>query len=539
MCRSLGLDIWSPSAQTYLTTRFGTWTGVTEHLWGFADQPSNALVPRVLESMDVSVGADGKTVYTFNIRQGVPFHTQYGDWGDMSAEDVFWIITEHASEGAAASETGRIRRLYFCDGCEFTVTGEYTMELRRPDPTFQLPFMSTYPRGGGLGTFSKKHFEAVGIDQANREPVATGPFMMVEHQTDVLRRNKAVRDHWRKTAEWDEVIWHNITEESTRLANFLTGALDTGTFTTASIDAIKNEDNPDFKIIKSPGGIFHMITLDGQQYNLNHPAHVGADAAVPVSDDASDCSKPWVSCDSDINSDEWAKARKVRLAMNLGIDRQKLVSNLAPDGSPAHRVYGIGWEELENKWGVDQLVFEYDPDRARQLLTEAGYPNGFDAEVFLTGTNSAAADPPAQAAAAMLADIGINITETPFQFSAFRPTLVNRSFNQLHSYGAAAMAGFSPISAIGLFWNANSAINLGFEHPIVQDWIDQAQAEQDADARGEIEMNIIRFFFEEAITIPLFQEFALYPLGPELDDWKRSGTGPQSWLSNWEYAPHR
>ena len=81
---------------------------------------------------------------------------------------------------------------------------------------------------------------------------------------------------------------------------------------------------------------------------------------------------PWVSANPDLDSPEWDAARKVRLAMMIAIDRQKLIEELLH--GEAVPLSMLAWS---NQPGKPEWVWEYDVARARQLLAEAGYPDGF------------------------------------------------------------------------------------------------------------------------------------------------------------------
>ena len=116
---------------------------------------------------------------------------------------------------------------------------------------------------------------------------------------------------------------------------------------------------------------------------------------------------PWVSCDPDTGSADWEKARKVREAMAISIDRQKLVNNLAfGDGRPSFHQYWHGHDSRLKQQGLESLTFEYDPDRAWQLLTEAGYPDGVELDMTLTEASVAGPIAVGEAVATMWEEVG-------------------------------------------------------------------------------------------------------------------------------------
>ena len=80
----------------------------------------------------------------------------------------------------------------------------------------------------------------------------------------------------------------------------------------------------------------------------------------------------------------------------------------------------------------------------------------------------------------MWQDVGIRASIQRFPYSAFRPNLVNRTAKGIWAW-ACGPASFEPINSLGRIWNSKSSAYNGFEHPIMQDWIEQAQAEQDTE----------------------------------------------------------
>ena len=87
-----------------------------------------------------------------------------------------------------------------------------------------------------------------------------------------------------------------------------------------------------------------------------------------------DCTNAWVSCDEDTDSVEWANAVKVKKTMAIAIDRQTIVDTLLSGfGAPLVLRDWMGHEsKADSRW-----VHECDPEAAKQLLADAGYPEGF------------------------------------------------------------------------------------------------------------------------------------------------------------------
>ena len=211
--------------------------------------------PRLVKSFDVSPDA---LTYTLHLQEGAKWHAgaeSQGDWGDFNADDFIWSIGQISREGGKHVQRGNTEKVFRCEGCELTKVDDYTVQLTRPTPTFQITWFSQAPIPG-FSMNSKVHYDTVGQDVALLEDVGTAPWEMIEHKTDVRRHLKAVEDHWRHTPEFAEMIWHDIPEESTRLANFLAGDLDTGIFNSDSRQAIEDARSagtlPDVKFMVFP-----------------------------------------------------------------------------------------------------------------------------------------------------------------------------------------------------------------------------------------------------------------------------------------------
>jgi ABC-type transport system substrate-binding protein len=518
------------------------WSGILthEHLTTYADEPSSEIVGRLAESWVLDIGEDGSATYTWNIRKNVPFNKQHGDWGTVTAADVVWSLENAATQGSIHSRAGNLIREWFCTGCEVTVPDDHTIILKHPKVRASILDISAHPRGGDVTVHSKAHFDAVGIDQANTESVGTGPWILTADLDSQYRRVLAVTDHWRKVPNFAEMTWWEIAEESTRLANFQAGLLDTGQYNAESIQAIKNLNDPETKFLVAYGGLWHSLWFHGQDYMFDHPAHNGETPRVPMADTETQCQYAWISCDRDINSVEWEKARMVRQAVNHAVDREALINNLAYGaGRALHTPYITGYDVRAAQFGIDKLKYEYDPAKARQLLKDAGYEGGeFEIVGAVVPVLRPAATLSSEAAYYMISDLLPNMVIERHAWASFRPRLLNRSFKGLQSY-ATGPSFREPLGSMNLFFNPNIGIHFGMEHPVFDALRVAAGGETDVEKRWVIIADMLKFLHNEAIGVGLYQEDSLYPLSKKLDPWKRASPFSQGMLSNWEYAPHR
>ena len=410
-------------------------------------------------------------MHIFRLEEGVPWHTTFGEYGEFSADDFIFSLNNVITEGSRHSRAARVRRNFFCEGCSLTKVDDFTVQLERPTISVEISWDSFRNGGGSVAMISKNHVETVGEEQANFESVGTGSWRLVEAVTDDFRRVEAVVDHWRKTPEFAEMTWFQFGEESTRAANFLTGDLDTGQFSLDSIDEIKQASIDGVDYLTYPGQILWRFNMMGHNYYNDHESHLGDNPQVPLGDPAFDCSLPYISCDRDLNSEEWANALKVRRALNIAIDRQKLVNNLAfGEGEPWYVNY---WDKAQiQKWGMTDLNIPYDLEEAKRLLTEAGYPNGFEMDMVVTD-RPPGSDQVGQAVATMWQDIGVEATIARLPYVAYRPTLVNRTATEYHSYNNTPSSP-EPLQYYGTFHTTANGFHFGAQHPVLEEMLLEA-----------------------------------------------------------------
>ena len=511
----IGPPRWLPKLQgapqnSINNTTFG------ESVW--AKTADGSLEGILLESWELS---DDGTQWTLNFRSGIPFHY---DYGEFTGADFIWTMENSVEEGTTEGQAENYRRQFFAEGGGMELLDDYTVLVNTvepaPDFTWQITLASATQMGKAI--FSKAYYDDVGPETAGTaQAVGTGPWRSVSHETSGTWKFEAVENHWRKTPNFAELNYVEISEESTRLANFQAGQLDTAKFNLESVAVLENSC-ADCKFMTSIGGEL-FINIHGQMYEDR------ADLPTPRRSDL-----PWVSTSPDINSPEWDKARKVRQAMNVAIDRELLVETLLQGrGAPLHL---FGWLGHEPRFGyLADLKYDYDPDLARQLLNEAGYPDGFEINLALTNRPYPGTMETAEAVATMWEEVGIKTVQSRQPMSSFRALFPERSWVGVNSHGTSP--GPEPVSRYNSF-RPTSVVNYGLEHPIMTELYDRGVATIDEEERFEISRQLAKFLFDHAIIIPTVSVFQVWPVGPEIDEWELVCCVTRV-PSNLEYIPHR
>ena len=130
----------------------------------------------------------------------------------------------------------------------------------------------------------------------------------------------------------------------------------------------------------------------------------------------------------DINSEEWEQARKVCEALSIAIDRELIVETLLGGEGSAQPLWM--WENQIRNLDEDLRTIPFDPERAQQLLAEAGYPDGFDITLPASIRNVAAEVEACEAISEMWEEIGINTTIQRVPYLTQGPLLATRNYNQ-------------------------------------------------------------------------------------------------------------
>jgi peptide/nickel transport system substrate-binding protein len=283
--------------------------------------PGNLMAPSLAESWTVS--ADQK-VYEFKLREGLKFHN--GD--PFTAEDVKFSF--HRAKGSKVLHD-KVR--------EIVVVGPSRVRfvLHEPWPDF-MTFYGTMVTGAGW-IVPKKYVEQVGNDGFKKHPIGLGPYKFVSNTPGVELVMEANESYWRKMPSVKRLVFKSVVEPTTRMAMLKRGEVDVAYL----LDAPQAEEvkrDPNLKLAFS-GGIatFFFDFLD--QW---------------------DPKSPW--------SD-----KRVRQAANYAIDRQALsdaetLGASRPAGNHVPRTF---------EFALPLDPYPYDPARAKKLLAEAGFPNGFDA----------------------------------------------------------------------------------------------------------------------------------------------------------------
>ncbi len=497
---------------------------IFDALWRVS--PSRELKNDLLEEWSLS--EDG-TVWRLQLKEGIPFHTDQdgNSYGNITAQDLMWTVEQIMLDEARHPGKTNMRRIFQRDDSETQITfiDDLTVEIDTGShEAFDLIWrFQQYGANNFIMVASKKYADAVGEERATLEGVGTGPWKFVEFRTNERFISEAVPDHWHKTPYFQELHYFQIAEESTRVANFLAGELDTMQTSLASIPNLVDAEG--VKFMRYAGALELHITLHGQLYIDRE--------GIPERD----LDLPWISSTPDTNTPEWQRARNVREALRISIDRESILDNVLDGEGYADNPYWrwTGYEHFFDE-EMRNAKPEYDPERARQLLAEAGYGDGFDIDMALTQRSYPGTPKVGEAVCVMWEEINVRCNQHRMPMTAFRPHFVNRTWKGYNTHDNSPQN--EPIDAYAQGVSSKGLIMRGMEHPYLDAQVEAILAEPDFEARMEIQRETAKWILDNAVHFPIAAINVVWPVGPELDLWN---FGCCAWdiASNLEYAPHR
>ena len=480
-------------------------------------------VPQLAESWSI---APDNVTWTFKLNKGVQFH---GGWGEMTADDVIWSISEFAAEGSISATAGQVGRAFLNPDGHMIALDDHTVEVNTGIPQWDIPAWIATPGVDGTFIVNKQQvaelIAEVGLDAANSQLVGTGPWENTDHQTGEFWKFDAVEDHYRKTPFFAKMVFHEIPEESTRIANFQVGKIDTFNAAPDTLPALAEIEGT--KFMSQQGVAQSHLGLYGSWY-----IGVGTDDQRPGFDPNN---LPYVSSSSDVNSAEWERARKVREAMAISIDRDKIIDELLGGEGEHLTMWGyMGSEHRE----LPEWKWVYDLEKAKQLMKDAGQEDGFDVDITPAIRGAPAEVEACEAVADMWADIGITAHIQRIPYGTIRPQFAARTYEGVSCHSVAAYP--EPLVIWSFMWDPTGFWNSGLEHPFLEPARKTANDTFDTEERWKLQNELGSFLWDNVLDIGLYSQNNIYPLGPKLDPWtERLGTADARRLSGLEWAPHR
>ena len=421
--------------------------------------PANPMAPCLAESWTVS--PDG-LVYEFVLRKGVKFHN-----GDaVTAEDVKFSLERYRGASARVLKDS-------VAAIEAADPSRVRIRLKRPWPDFMTFYLNAT---GAAWIVPKKYVERVGDEGFKKAPIGAGPYRFVSFTPGVELVLEAFDLYWRKTPSVKRLVLRAIPDEATRLAALKRGEVD---IAYAIRGALAEE------LRRTPG-----LTLK---------PNVGQATFWVYFTEQWDPKSPW-------------HDRRVRLAANYAIDRASI--NQAETLGFSKITWSIIPSSFEYYW--QPPGYGYDPVRAKRLLAEAGYPNGFDAgDYYVDAAIANVGEPVVNYFNAS----GIRVKLRPIERAAFFRGYAEKKFKGLIQGGSGAFGNAA--TRIEAFVVGGGTYSHG-SYPDIDGLFQEQAGDQDPKRREATLHRIQQLIHDKVMIAPIWLNAGLSGLGPRVEE---SGIG--------------
>jgi peptide/nickel transport system substrate-binding protein len=405
-----------------------------------------------------SESPDGRA-YEFTLRRGLRFHN--GD--PVTSEDVKFSFARYKGAGAAALHE-RVQQVEVVD--PLTVR----FHLRDPWPDF-LTFYGTSASAAGI-VVPQRYLAQVGDEGFRRHPIGAGPYRFVSHTPGVEVVLEAYAGHWRHAPHIKRLRMKSVPEGSTRVAMLKNGEADLAVALEGQ-DAESVRTDPRLQLVATRHASIAWIEFADQW----------------------DPRSPW-------------HDRRLRQAVNHALDRAGINDSACLGLCPP--AGGIVPRVMDFALAVPPPVF--DPRRARQLLAEAGFPNGLDAGEFVP-------IPPffalSDGVLNSLNAVGIRVRMRTLERAAFNAAWREKKLRGLF-LAVSGNAG-NAATRVAEFVHSRGSYAYG-GYPDIDELFQHQARERDPRAREALLHRIQQLTVERAMFAPIMDLRALMGVGPRLGD---------------------
>lgn len=430
------------------TVELGVLNQIYDTLLYYSPDGTKDPEPRIAESYEIS---DDGLDYTFHLRDDVTFH----DGTPVTADDVVFSIELYKASEYQGSQISMLSSV--------EATDEHTVVCHLDAP--YSPFLQ------GICSpmiASKAYYESSEDDFVNN-PIGTGPYKFVSRAKGSNIKLEANEDYYRGAPEIKEVTFEVIPDSSTKAI-----ALQTGEVNFAEIDSATKpqlEANPAITIAEVPTSAFSYIAMNTEKEPFN-----------------------------DV---------KVRQAINYAIDRDNLVA-VCYDGEAEVNSNICAKERFG--YSDDQFQYTYDPEKAKELLAEAGIETPYDLGEILV------AEKYSNLATVIQNDlkaVGLDVTISVKEFNSYISDLQNGSY-EITALNMTLEGDTQTLEMAFTSDYIGIANNARYSDEEMDKLFEQARTETDNDKRAEIFNEIFTKAQDEAIYAVMCNPMTLYAYNSDL-----------------------
>jgi len=452
----------------------------------------SGFIPGLAEHWEIS--PDKKSI-TFQLRQGVQFHD---GWGELTAEDAKFTL-ETAFDNKLSKNLEFYNNFgHLVDRMEVPGKYQFTIYLNAAMAEEVLYHVSPINMVA-LGITSKAYYDQVGFKEANQRPVFSGPYRFVEFDLGEHLTLEAVEDHWRVVPEFKTLTFKEVPELATRVAMIRTGEAD---IVAVTADQATDLQSRGFDIVPITEAGYIAMYLLGQWL---------------PSVETYDPTLPWLD-------------KRVREAMNLAINKEEIAQYIfhgLAEPTAAHQY---------TPWGDALEPFPYDPERAKQLLAEAGYSGGFDVDMWII---TLAGQSPemglvTETVVGYWQDIGLDPTITTYNIMAKYGDITRRDTAGVCFGFTAWNRGVPQWVNLPTSWSSTESRFPLYESEETDELVEGMRAASTPEDRDAFAEQITRHFYDEYAFVPLLAVDEIWAKSDKVGNWEPA----MSLYLNLEYATH-
>ncbi|WP_311775154.1 ABC transporter substrate-binding protein [Alkalihalobacillus sp. TS-13] len=394
--------------------------------------------------------------WKFKLKEGVKFHN--GE--DLTAEDVKFTLERVANDNKLL-EYANYKQIK-----EVKVLNDHEFEIITHEPE---PALLNRLSRLGSGVLPSQYIEEEGWDQFLKEPAGTGPYKFVEWKKDDRVVLEANPDYFGEEPKWEELVFRAIPEDSTRVSELLTGGIDIAANVPPS-DWNRIKENEGTDIAKSPTQRVMMLVL---RHTEGHPT-----------------SDP-----------------KVREAIDLAIDKQAILDSLMEGAGTVTRT-----RVTPGNTGANEDLYQktlYDPEKAKELLKEAGYEDGLELELSAPNGRYMKDKESVELMQAMLKEVGIDVKLNFLEWSSFAEKYSSKSFGDMFLIGY-GNSMFDAALAMERLSKEQAKGETDYDNPEVEKLLQDAMSNMDPEERAEQYKKAQEMIAEDRPQIYLYQLDSVY-----------------------------
>ena len=397
------------------------------------------------------------------LREGIKFH----NGKPLTAESVKVTIERYGTlEGT--------NRWYYNQANidHVDVVDEYTANIVTKEP-FEL---MEYVAANSFYLVEPEYYSSTPVEELAVHPIGTGPYKFVEYTPDdrvVLERNE---EYWGEKPDFKRVIFRIIPEAAVRLAELEAGNIDLiEKVPVDKADTLERMPNVHPASIASGRRVFLQVTQE---------------PGTPLAD------------------------TRVRQALQYAIDVDTIIETLL--GGMTSRM--ATYPNPPNAH-PDLKPYPYDPEKARELLAEAGYPDGFEVSLWTTSGRLTKDVEIAQAIATYLADVGIEAEVKPLEYSVYRDKYFACGFDGLWQRSEGPEYNDQgDLQGISVE-HSKGAECAKWDNPEWRSLYAELRGESDWDRRRELSLKLQEIAYEDPPIVMLYNEPNLYGVS-DLIEWQ-------------------